>query len=157
MTPVVALAWYTPIFQPIGYTNGAYDLRNTGYECSLWCQMDTGTFVAYAEDREYRYQGTPTVILNPYSRYDTTSYGQLPSSISYVPYEGYLPGSGYHGQSRLHPYQNTYGSLMTVDGSHSGYFGYAPNTPFYVGPRGGGTYATTGQYPYVSSRPYIGF
>lgn len=135
-----SFAWTTPLYQPIGYTSGAWDLRSTGYECSYWCQLDTGTVMIYGDNLAARVPGVPT------------SYGSVAQINSYLP-------QSYGGQNAY----DAYGQFgMGPQSGLSQYDAYAPMygygyAPLYVGPRGGNTYATSGYYPYVASRPYVGF
>ncbi len=155
-----ALAWTTPLYQPIGYTNGSWDWRSLGYECSYWCQLDTGTAMIYGDGFATRIPGIPSAYgyvasVNP-SSYMPQGYDSVASSYwNDSMYDGYNQ-SGYGYDYRAQPW------TAYSTGASSGYYGDrywpVPNPqPLYVGPRGGNTYATAGYYPYVATRPYIGF
>ena len=160
-----ALAWTTYPYVDIGYTNGSYAYSQSSNNCSYWCQNWNGY-------TPYSYFTSPNVMAS----YNSSSYA--PSN--YVPVigttyvgDGYVRGwtgqyapatynrsyndsySNYNSYSNnlsyLQPLTNTYQATYT-SGTN-----YLYPSIYYVGPRGGNMYGTSGYYPYVSGTPYIGY
>ena len=151
-----AFAWYSFPYTQVGYSNGSYMANDSAYRadggCSYWCMNWNGYDpVNYygslnAQNAPY-YQSYVSPIGSTYA--PENGYGSYWNN-------GYRSGDYYDYRSvrmpaQLQPYTNTYGAIVSSGSYMMG------QGPYYVGPRGGSTYSTSGSYPYVSGTSYWGY